>query len=164
MTCLTDVSGELLMPDGSSVSYDGLPANQFRCLFPKVPNTVFFLQSWEVPGVSIIQVDRETPYLLFDEIGEKMNYTPFTIRFLIDKNMKNYKEIHDWMKRISVSQTQKDETSDAFIFTGDNKIIRFIDCWPSDLSSIEFITNVEVGNIQYLTASCTFAFDYYEYL
>lgn len=163
MTCEV-FDGTIQMPDGSVVSYDGLPVNQFNVQFSKIPNTIFFLQSWNVPSITLGQTERATPELIINEIGERIDYSPFQIEFLIDKNMKNYKEIFDWMKRISASPNQADEVGDATIFVGSSRIIRFVDCWPSILGGVEFRTNVETGDIKYMTNTCTFAYDYYEFL
>ena len=161
MSCDNE-TGSVLMPDGSALSYDGLPSIKFNCVFPKIPNTVFFLQGWNVPGVSVGVINRATPYLDIDEIGEKMQYTPFTIDFLIDRSMKNYKEIHDWMKRITVNGSQQDEVSDAIVIVNGTRLFRFVDCWPVELGSIKFQANAT--QMEYLTCSVTFQYDYHEFL
>jgi hypothetical protein len=154
-------TGSVFMADGSEVSYDGLPSISFQCSFSKLPNTMFFLQRWNVPGVSVGKVTRPTPFLDIDEIGEKMIFEQFTIEFLIDKQLKNYKEIFDWMKRITVNASQRDEVGDASIIIAGSKMVRFIDVWPASLSGMEFSTNAT--NVDYLKCTATFNYDWYEF-
>ncbi len=151
-----------MMADGSPVSYDGLPDTKFQCSFQKLPNTIFFLQGWSVPGIEIDTLDRPTPYLDINEIGSKINYSPFTIDFLVDSRMKNFKEIYNWMKRITVSNNQKDEVCDAVIIVNGTETIRFVDCWPLSIGDLQFKTNSE--DVNYLACQVRIQYDWYEFL
>jgi hypothetical protein len=161
MTCEVQ-DGTAMMPDGSPVSYDGLPSVKFQCKFDKIPNTIFFLQGWTVPGISIPSIDRPTPMLDLNEIGEKVDYQPFTIEFLVDAKMKNFKEIFAWMKRITSNPNQRDEVSDAMVIVNGTETIRFVDCWPISIGALEFKTNAE--DMEYLTCTVQINYDWYEFL
>lgn len=160
MSC--ELEGSVYMSDGSEVSYDGLPSTAFRVLMDKLPNTVFFIQKLSIPGVSIAPITYNTRVLDIDQIGEKPTYLPLVLTFLIDKDLKNFKEIYDWMMRIVVGQNQKDEEGDLILIINDRKTIRFTDCWPFDLTGMEFAANAT--QMEYLTASVSLHYDWFEFI
>ena len=161
MSCETEV-GSILHRDGSEVSYDGLPVTEFKVIFSKLPQTVFFLQKISIPDVSITPITQYTSQLDIDQIGEKMQFQPITLTFLIDSKLRNYREIFDWMKRITVNQSQKDEESDLILIINRLQKIRFVDCWPTQLSGMEF--SVVDTDTQYLTATVTLHSDWFEFM
>ena len=161
MSC-ADIEGTAMMADGSAVSYDGLPNNKFQCRFDKIPNVIFFLQEWNIPGVSVDAIMRHTPVLDIDEIGEKVTFSPFTLEFLVDSKLKNYKEVLDWMRRITVNKRQQDEVSDAVVIVNGSETIRFIDCWPTSVGDLTFKTNNT--EIEYLTCTVRMQYDWHEFI
>ena len=161
MTCET-LQGYVVMSDGSEVSYDALPNSMFRVIFPQVPWLIMFLQGFSMPGVDVKEVPTATPYVDMNEIGEKLIYTPFTVTFLIDKNLKNYREVHDWMKRMTVAGTKVGETADPVLVIGGKEMIRFCGAWPTFLGGMEFRTDVQ--DVQYMTATAQFNYDYFEFM
>ena len=49
--------------------------------------------------------------------GDELEYEPLFIKFLIDENMKNYYQIHDWIRRITTPYASQEftyKTSDAY--------------------------------------------------
>ena len=42
--------------------------------------------------------------------GDELMYEPLKIKFLIDENMKNYYQVHDWMRRITTPVTSQEFT------------------------------------------------------
>ena len=161
MSC-DDLTGIALMADGSEASFDGLASIRFKCKFDRIPNTIFFLQEWDIPGISMEPIVQPTPLLDLDQIGEKITYEPFTLTFLVDANMKNYKEIHDWMKLNSVGDHHQDVHSDAIIIINDSKTMRFVDCWPIRLGGLKFRTNAT--EMEYITCTVTFHYDWYDFI
>jgi hypothetical protein len=97
-----------------------------------------------------------------DEIGEKPIYEQFSITFLIDKNLKNYREIYDWIMKIVVGQNHRDETCDAMLIINNKQTVRFTECWPASISGMQFAANAT--QMEYLTATVVFNYDWYEFL
>ncbi len=157
-----DVTGSVYRPDGTPVSYDGLQNTKFNLIFQKASNSVIFLQAFEIPGVSVNEVDVPTPFVNMNEIGEKLNFGQFNITFLIDSEFKNYKEIFDWMKRMTVAGSAIGDTDDVVIIINDKQSIRFYGCWPMSMSNVSFITNAT--DVEYLTCSVVMNFDYFEFI
>ena len=154
--------GEIAMPDGSAVSYDGLPETNYKLIFPKLPMMVMFMQGVDLPGISVNQATRTTPYVDTNEIGEKINYTPFTVEALVDSKMKNYREVYDWMKRMTVKGSIVGETDNPILVIGGVNMIRFVDAWPMAISGVSFTsTNTDVV---YARTTVTFNYDFYEFI
>lgn len=153
--------GEVLMPDGSAVSYDGLPNTNFRLLFPKATWVNMFLQEFTVPDVSVREVAQNTPYVDIQNVGEKMIYGNISCSFLVDKDMKNYKEMFRWMRRLTVRGSSVGEADNPLLVVNGKETIRFVEAWPINLSGLRFITNAT--DMNYLVATVTFNVDYFEF-
>jgi hypothetical protein len=154
--------GNISLPNGDELSYDALPVTSFRLQFPKTPHMLMFLQEFSMPGIDVREVIRPTQFVDINEVGEKIIYQPFTCTFLVDKKLKNFKEIHDWMKRMTASGTIIGETDNVVLIVNNKEMIRFNDAWPTNLSGLRFITNA--SDVQYLTCTATWNFDYFEFV
>jgi hypothetical protein len=150
------------MPDGAVVNYDGVPDTSFRLIFPKLPWVVLFMQGFQMPGFRVQEVTRVTPYVDMNEIGEKIVYEPFTVTYFVDSGLKNYKSVYDWTKRMSVAGTSVGESSEAILVINGVEMIRFNGCWPMSTTGFNFETTG--SDVNYLRASTTFNYDYYEFL
>ena len=70
---------------------------QFRFKCSKLPKVEFFCQSANIPGIGLGVADMETPLKSIPFPGDKVTYQDLAISFLVDENLENYKEIHDWI-------------------------------------------------------------------
>ena len=70
---------------------------QFRFKCTKLPNVEFFCQTANLPGISLGSATQATPLYDIPIPGDKITYQDLSITFLVDENLNNYKEIHDWL-------------------------------------------------------------------
>jgi len=70
---------------------------QFRFKCSKLPTVEFFCQTANIPGISIGTASMPTGLKDIPIPGEKISYSDLAISFLVDENLNNYKEIHDWI-------------------------------------------------------------------
>lgn len=154
--------GNASMPDGTPVALDGLLIQDCRLFFPKMPTVNFFLQGIQLPDVSVNEVKQYTRYVDPNQIGEKVNFEPFSVRFMVDKQFKNWNEIFDWMKRMTVKGTSIGETDDAIIIIGGKNVLRFVDAWPTRLGGVEF--DATVPEAQYVKCQLEINYDYIDYI
>jgi hypothetical protein len=77
---------------------------QFRFKCSKLPTVEFFCQSANIPGISIGSASMPTGLKDIPIPGEKVTYQDLAISFLIDENLNNYKEIHDWIIALGFPQ------------------------------------------------------------
>lgn len=166
---------------------DLLQSTKFRLNFDRLPGLTYFCQSANFPGVSLTEILRPTPFIDIYAPGEKMIYDTFNITFLVDEDMRAWTEIHDWIRAITFPtefeeyvslqrQEAKTNISPAVpprpqyssailsVFTNKNNPnfrIKFIDIFPTSLSTIIFNTQDTAENI--VTADASFRFAYYNY-
>jgi hypothetical protein len=77
---------------------------QFRFKCSKLPTVEFFCQSANIPGISIGTASMPTGLKDIPIPGEKVSYQDLSISFLVDENLNNYKEIHDWIIALGFPQ------------------------------------------------------------
>ena len=70
---------------------------QFRFKIAKLPQVEFFIQSVNLPGITLGSATVVNPLLDYPVPGDKIVYQSLDISFLVDENLNNYKELHDWM-------------------------------------------------------------------
>lgn len=166
---------------------DLLQSTKFRVTFDRLPGATYFCQAANVPGVSLTEVPRTTPFVDLYVPGEKLVYDSFNITFLIDEDMRNWTEIHDWIRGMTFPtdfqeylnlerqakapyirgrEKARPQYSSAImtLFTNKNNPnfrIKFVDLFPTSLSTVMFNAQDSAENIAF--ADATFRFSYYEY-
>jgi len=149
-----------LPSDPPVITYDGLPVTAFRMIFPKLPMITMFLHSMNMPSITIGEVVQSSRYVDINQIGEKIRYSPFEVTFMVDKYLHSLNEVHEWMKRMSVSGSNVGEVDNPYLLIGSKSRIKFINAWPSSISNISFRTNTD--QVEYIEATATFNYDYME--
>ena len=90
--------------DRTPSKFDYASPIQFRFKMTKLPNVEFFVQTANIPGITLGEVTMPTPLKDIPMPGEKVTYADLAISFLVDENLNNYKEIHDWIIGIGFPQ------------------------------------------------------------
>ena len=70
---------------------------QFRFKCTKLPLVEFFVQSASIPGISLGTAQQNTPLIDVPLPGDKVTFNSLDISFLVDENLNNFEEIHDWI-------------------------------------------------------------------
>ena len=70
---------------------------QFRFKCTKLPLVEFFVQSANIPGISLGSAQQNTPLIDVPLPGDKVTFSSLDMSFLVDENLNNFKEIHDWI-------------------------------------------------------------------
>ncbi len=78
---------------------------QFRFKCTKLPEVEFTCQTANIPGISLGSATQPTPLVDLPLPGDKINYQSLDISFLVDENLNNYKEIHDWLVGLGFPQS-----------------------------------------------------------
>jgi uncharacterized protein YozE (UPF0346 family) len=157
----------------------------FRFILDRTPTTNYFVQLTSLPSITLGDFDEATPLVNLPYPGDKLRFNPFDITFRVDEDMRNYKEIYDWLiglgypestdqRAVFANQargtnlsggTGKDAVySDASLIImtsaqNPNVRINFRDCFPIDLSTLQFNTTSQ--DVNYLEASATFRYSLY---
>lgn len=160
---------------------NSLVANKFQVSFTRLPNTTYFCQSATLPGLTIGEAIKPTPFIDLYSPGDKLIYDSLTFTFMVDEDLKSWKELHDWMRAMTFPTDFKEyrdlpnlnrfakkpfpQFADATLSLltssyNHNYKIKFYDCFPIALSSIIFSASDSPDNV--LTADATFRFAYYD--
>ena len=70
---------------------------QFRFKCTKLPTVEFFVQSANIPGINLGSATQVNPLYDIPLPGDKITFAALDLSFLVDENLNNYKEIHDWI-------------------------------------------------------------------
>lgn len=169
------------MPYDKSVDFSDTASNEFlkdvgyatpvgfRLLIDsqRYPNAQFNVQTAAIPEISVNAAQYATPQRTIEVSGDKVTYAPFTCTFLVDENLENYYEIHDWLVGLVVEpddrETRKTRDMTLFILDSHNNVsreIQFTNAFPTSLSTLDF--DAKETGVNYLVADVTFSYSYYK--
>jgi len=159
----------------------------FRLNIIKAPKVSFLCQQVSIPSIELGSIDVYYKGYAAVPYEGNLKYADFTVEFLVDEDLQNYLELHDWMVGLGVPTSQADkssfvqnlkeknytnyedieDTSDADLFVLNNNLqtnfqVKFIDMFPVSLSPLSF--DVTSGDNNYFTCSATFRYNYYEFI
>ena len=144
----------------------------FKFYIGRVPAVTYFCQAVEMPGVELTVEEQETYFTPANHPSSKPDYGDLSIRFIVDEDLSNWRQIHDWMKEISNFNNFDDHTEDhnehcsdatlMFLTSGMNANIEvlFKNCWPVSLGGIALDSAVE--SMDNITSDLTLSFDSFE--
>tara|TARA_B100001250_G_scaffold86908_1_gene71856 strand:- start:458 stop:1006 length:549 start_codon:yes stop_codon:yes gene_type:complete len=153
----------------------------FLFILDKARKVSFLCQKAEIPTVELGQVEIPTRGLVPIPVEGNMRYSEFSIDFIVDEDLRNYVQIHNWMRALGTPQEFKERRvwlnkyadspsedprfSDATlqVLNNNNQVnfdVVFKDMFPVSLSSLPF--DVTGGDNDYFTATATFRYTLYE--
>ena len=173
------------MPVDSTVQIDSqelttnlnyLQPTGFRVIINRTryPNLEYFCQSVSHPGATLTPLELPTRRITSVPLaGDKMTFSEVNFTIIIDENMTAYREMYDWMTRITnegqvsggEAMTKVPTYADitlAVLSSHNNTVqkIKYKDCVPTSLGTIEFQSTS--GDTTYVTFDATFRFSQFE--
>jgi hypothetical protein len=73
----------------------------FKFSIQKMQGVDFFCQSASIPALSLQAANQPTRFNKIPQPGDELYYEDLYIKFLVDENMKNWYQVHDWMREIA---------------------------------------------------------------
>ena len=154
----------------------------FKFLLDRAPKTIFFCQEANIPSISLGSVDIATPFKAYP-IDGNITYGGLELSFLVDEDLDNYLEIHNWIRALGVPDNfeersefirlntnsrelkKKVQFSDGTLQVLNNNLnanfdVVYKDLFPVELSTLNF--NVTADDVQYFTAQVSFQYTVYE--
>ena len=133
---------------------------QFKFDVAALPNTSFFIQTVNLPGIALEGASIGVPQLQnFSRHTGVITYEPLSVTFMIDEYLKNWQEIFEWM----VGEESKYTSAVLTIVSSSMNPtleIHFKDIFPTSLSEIAFDSTTTDPVYQIATV----AFNYTEYI
>jgi hypothetical protein len=159
-----------------------LQPTKFLLTFTKIPDTQYFCQSINLPGLNIGKSDFETPFRRIPVAGTKIDYNPLNINFNVNGDLSAWFNLHQWMRsmgspvgfedRVNTTNQISERTSLQAYSDGtltvlsnlNNPIarIQFYNIFPTSLSDLEFDTTKSADDV--MVGSASFDFEYYDYV
>lgn len=152
-----------------------LSPTSFTVVIDRMPNVEFFAQRCMIPALTMNPVQSTSPIQNYYLTPDRVTYSDFDLGFIVDENMRNYLEIHDWMVGIgapentdqykTINKSEDGTTSDISIVINNsnknpNKKITFTNCFPISMSSVSLsVTNPD---IVYPEVTATFRYDLFK--
>lgn len=145
----------------------------------------YFCQEVTLPDLQAPPAEFENPLIAVPVPGEKVSFGEFTATFLISEDMSNYIAVHNWIvglgfpeshdqyKNFISSRTDdvsRNELTAGYsdgvlqILNSSNnvaKTIRFVDMFPTSLSSLQMQTTTQ--DTTYFAATATFRYTTYRF-
>lgn len=172
-------------------NFDYARPTQFRFSLLKIPNTQYFITEINLPGIAFGgDAILNSRYKSMPFMGDTLDFSPVEITFIVQEDLSNYIEIHDWMtgigfpndtdqfKNAIASEETKPQTrgsgyavnpsvlaSDGTLTILTNKNnpvarVEFTAMYPTSLSGLQFDTKDTGGEA--LTATVTMNYDLYK--
>ena len=165
-----------------------LNRNNFKLLIDKVPTVEYYVRTVNIPGITFgetvqaagVGLDAFFP-------GDKASFDTLEVSFIVDEDLENFSEIYNWIDSIvplsdpelygTFTGTAKSNTnilqsvandlnqySDITLVINTNKnlpnrYIRFHDCFPIALGSIELESGADA---EPALVNVSFRFSYYD--
>lgn len=80
----------------------------FKFAVNKLRGVDFFCQSASIPAISMGHWKQGTRVNVVYQPGDELYYEPLYLKFLVDENMKNYYQVHDWIREITTPYSAKE--------------------------------------------------------
>jgi hypothetical protein len=164
--------------------------SQFKFSLLKIPNVEYFTTGVNIPAISFTgDAEINTRYKSIAFMGDAMDFADLEVSFLVNENLENFREIHDWMTGIGFPKdnaqfvtavaenadlktsngtfanpsTLTSDASITILTNKNNPILRvnFSNCYPTSLSGLNY--NAQTTDTEQLTATVTFKYDLYTF-
>lgn len=156
----------------------------FKFVLEKAPKVAYLCQTASIPEIILGDITIPTAGMVGIPIEGNLRYSSLSLTFLVDEDLENYIQLHNWMRALGVptSFTERRQFEDAVKFKGsykkdrnlfsdgtlqvltnsqnNNFDIQFIDLVPTSLSTLDF--DATVGETDFMRATAQFVYTYYE--
>lgn len=164
----------------------------FKFAAERIRGVDFYCQSASIPSMTIQSADTYTRFNKIPQPGDELYYEDLYIKFLVDENLKNYYQVHDWMREIATPfsskefkykrgaiESQNKRTDVTSLASADNQ-------WRTDCSLFILSSNYQpvaefifrdawpaslttltfdasVPDVNFFTAEASFKYNYFDY-
>ena len=172
-------------PSNQIENRNPLRPTQFRFTLARAPKVTFFSNTANIPSMSL-GIAKQPTYLKDLPVpGDKIIFEDFSLRFIVDEDLENYKEMYYWIKglgypedleqiynlqkekknKYSKINSQMNIYSDGTlqVLTSNqrpNFQVKFYDLFPYDLTTLLF--DATLTSADPFTAEVKFKYTYFE--
>jgi len=161
---------------------DKSPLNQnfqsplnFKFFIKKAPYLTFFVQKTAIPEISLPATEYPNPFVVIPLPGDHITYDPFQLTFKVDEKLKNYVEMHDWLRSMGfpnnfeeyIYKTNRPKSDLTGLYSDLQLLVlsssenptfsvNFVDAFPIHLSSLDF--NTTDPTVHFIEATVSFRY------
>ena len=130
----------------------------FDVSFSRLPSVQYFCQRISLPTVVLGETNEPSPFLNLPLEGDTLTFEALSLSFIVDEDLQNYISVYNWLTALGFPRDYKQfaileepaaasktlsKYSDLTIVLHTNKSnpnyrVKFTDCFPTSLSSIQF--------------------------
>ena len=151
----------------------------------RCPKVSFFSNTAQIPGMDLGVTEQPNYLRDIPRPGDQLDFMDFTLRFLIDEDLKNYMQIQNWMRGLgfpeSLNQVYAEQQKRAALYdaqldgeelmysdgtlqvlnstSNPQFLVKFSGMFPTELTTLDF--DATPTDIDYFTAECTFKYTVY---
>jgi hypothetical protein len=171
---LRDLPGDFLYENALQPStHNNLTTNKFRFVLTRCPTVTYFCQRANIPALSFGTSPQSSPSgIQIKRPGTSYVYEDLMVGFAVDENMKNWLEIHNWIRDLGVNYNNSIEVLNenqkicsAYLLIMNSAYrpqiaVKFRNVYPTILTGLDFDSSVTDSDVMIATA--TFAYTHYE--
>ncbi len=90
---------------------DYLSPTQFKFNIHQLQKVEFFCTAANVPAINLGEAIFPTPYKQIPVMGDTLTYDNLSISFIVDENLENYIELHEWLTAIGFPKDREQFTT-----------------------------------------------------
>ena len=90
---------------------DYLSPTKFKFNIHQLPKVEFFCTAANVPAINLGEAIFPTPYKQIPVMGDTLTYDNLSISFIVDENLENYIELHEWLTAIGFPKNREQFTT-----------------------------------------------------
>jgi|LakMenEpi03Aug12_release.lakeMendotaPanAssembly.Ray.scaffolds.fasta_scaffold07822_14 hypothetical protein len=153
-----------------------LSNNKFDFVIDRLPNIQFFIQTINLPTISLGIATTPTPFVTVQTPGTIITFEEITVSYIIDEDMKSWFEIYNWLHALAGTEgfpksTLKNSPGSYENFTSSATLIiktnsnnanvklKFFDLFPTNLTGFQLSAT---ESHDFITSTVTFNYTKYE--
>jgi hypothetical protein len=144
-----------------------LSPNGFRLIIDRqeFADVEYFCINSALPTVSAASISQAYRNLQNTYAGDKVEYAPFDIRYMITENMENYISLFNWMVSNSNTEQMKYADMTLNILNSSNNVIRqvrFADAFPVSIGQLDF--HSQNTDVEYIIGDASFSYSHFYFV
>jgi len=140
----------------------------YKMVFDRIPDVNYFTKSLGIPSVSTDSPSIPTPRKASIFVpGSQVMFDPFVLVFILDEDMRTYKEIYNWM----IDSIYTDKPADIWtqmtvhVLSGNMNTkmkMKFVNIFPIDMDGVNFDSAVDDSELIEISVTFNYSYFYFE--
>lgn len=143
-----------------------LSPNGFRLIIDReeFADLEYFCINSSLPNVSSGAVSQPYRNLQNTYPGDKVEYAPFDVRYMVTENMENYISLFNWLVSCSNEQMRFADMTLNILNSNNNVIrqVRFVEAFPVSIGQLDF--HSQNTDVEYIVGDASFSYSHFYFV